>query len=91
MERTKWVDMNHDIAGNDITIHSLNIDWGLVAKQKLLLLEFLDSETPEEFADVWNNTDGQDLITGIVNLIDSLQDQAADQLGEEEIFGGSSE
>ena len=91
MQRTKWVDMNHDIAGNDITIHSLNIVWVLVAKQKLLLLEFLDSETPEEFADVWNNTDGQDLITGIVNLIDSLQDQAADQLGEEEIFGGSSE
>jgi hypothetical protein len=83
--------MNHDIAENEITIHSLNIDWQLVAKQKLLLLEFLDSETPEEFADVWNNANGQDLIEGIVNLMDSLQDQAAEELGEEIIFGGSSE
>ena len=89
MERTKWVDMNHDIAGNDITIHALNVDWGLVAAQKLLLLDFLDSQTPEEFADVWNNANGQDLMDGIVNLIDCLQDQAADQLGEEIIFGVS--
>lgn len=87
MKRTKWVDMNHDIAGNEITIHSLNVDWKLIAKQKLLLLEFLLSETPEEFSDVWNNANGQDLIEGIVNLMDSLQDQAADQLGEETIFG----
>lgn len=58
----------------------------MISKQKTFLLDFLDSETPQEFADVWNNDNGQDLITGIVNLIDSLQDQAAEELGEEAIF-----
>ena len=79
--------MNHDITENEVTVHSLNVDWKLVSKQKALLLDYLDSETPEEFADVWNNANGQDLITGIVNLIDNLQDQAAEELGEEIIFG----
>jgi len=82
------VDMNHNITGNDITIHALNVDWGQMARSKLILLDFLDSETPKEFANVSNSNDGRDLMDGLVNLIDCLQDQAADQIGEEIIFGG---
>ena len=78
--------MNHDIFQHEITRHSLNIDWGLLRKQKQLLLEFLNSESPTDFADVWNNSDGQDLVDGLVNILDYLQDQAAEQLGEEIIF-----
>jgi hypothetical protein len=78
--------VNHAHLEHDITIHSLNLDWELVRKQKIVLLDFLDSESPEDFADCWNNSSGQDLVSGVVNLIDALQDQAAEQLGEEIIF-----
>jgi len=79
--------MNTDIYKNQITIHSLNIDWNLLAKQKKLVLDFLNSESPTDFADVWNNSDGQDLMDGLLNVLDSLQDQAAEELGEEAVFG----
>lgn len=78
--------MNHDLFEDEVTIHSLNVNWELVRKQKALLLDFLDSDSPQDFADCWNNAKGQDLVAGVVNLIDALQDQAAEQLGEEIIF-----
>lgn len=80
--------MNHDLFEHEITIHSLNVDWELFRKQKQLLLDFLDSDSSTDFADVWNNSEGQDLMNGLMNILDYLQDQAAEELGEEAIFGG---
>ena len=49
----------------------LNIDWPLLREQKLSLLQMQDGMTTKE-----NN-----VIDGIINLIDSLQDYAVDELG----------
>jgi len=58
------------------------VDWGLLAKQKVILCEFLlESDIPAERLEA---------IEGIVNLIDDIQDQVADsgQVHESEVFPG---
>ena len=61
----------------------MNIDYHLLRKQKQTLNELIaeQSLTPEH----------QEDLTGLVNFIDDLQDEATDELGvpEAEVFGES--
>lgn len=55
----------------------MNVDWTLLRSQKLTLMQVIATSPP---------TVAEDL-TGILHLIDSLQDEAALFFGEEVIFG----
>ena len=57
------------------------IDWKLLRKQKLHLLEILNDEESSITAEQHIS------IEGIVSLIDSIQDEAAEELSEEKVFG----
>jgi len=56
------------------------IDWKLLRKQKLHLLEILNDEESSITAEQHIS------IEGIVSLIDSIQDKAAEELSEEIVF-----
>ena len=60
-----------------------NIDWKLLRKQKLHLLEILNNEESNMTAEQHQS------IEGIVALLDSLQDEAVDKYGvpEKKVFG----
>lgn len=57
---------------------TLNVDFALLQKQKAELLK-----------QVWN--DDNDLLEGLINLIDDIQDQSVDKNGvtETEVFGAN--
>lgn len=58
------------------------VDWALLRKQKVTLLQVMDTlQTP------WIEEDLQ----GIVNLLDSIQDQAAQVIGNNAVFGDDEE
>lgn len=60
---------------------TLNIDWEALREQKTVLLAQIE---------VLNHrglSHQSDHLTGILNLIDAIQDQAAEQIGEEAVFG----
>jgi hypothetical protein len=59
----------------------------LLREQKLFLLNLPTKDTFDEMSEFWNNTNAQDAVNGLLGLIDTLQDQAAEQLGEGEVFG----
>ena len=77
--------------GTEITMHALALDWVLLREQKLFLLKLFTKDTFDEMSEFWNNNAGQDVIDGLLGLIDTLQDQAAEQLGEVEVFGPPTE
>jgi hypothetical protein len=54
-------------------------------------LNLSTKDTFDEMSEFWNNTNGQDAVNGLLGLIDTLQDQAAEQLGEVEVFGPPTE
>lgn len=58
-----------------------NMDWKLLRKQKLHLLEILNNEESNITAEQHQS------IEGVVSLIDGIQDDAAEELPEEEVFG----
>jgi len=60
-----------------MVINMKNLDWEALRKQKLTLLNVIDTVS---------GTTEEDL-TGIVHLIDHIQDEAAKQVGEETVFG----
>ena len=55
-----------------------NVDWALLRKQKLRLVEL---------ADPHSELGGDADLAGIVGLLDAIQDQAAEVLGEQAVFG----
>lgn len=55
-----------------------NVDFELLAKQKETLVEVIFDMGKGKYA--------EDL-TGILHLLDDIQDQAATQIGEENVFG----
>ena len=62
-------------------INMKKIDWEALRKQKLTLLNVIDEVNPEIIDD----------LTGIVNLIDHIQDEGAKQLDEKTVFGKDTE
>ena len=61
------------------------VDWVLLRKQKLMLLEMMNEFSLTYF----NDAEKEGLAEGLINLIDSIQDYAIDELDktEEEVFG----
>lgn len=57
------------------------IDWKILRKQKLHLLEILNNDESNITAEQHMS------IEGIVCLIDSIQDESAEELSEETVFG----
>lgn len=57
----------------------LKIDWALLRRQKLTLLQVIDKTTPDMALD----------LCGILHLIDCIQDEAAanSEIGIKEVFG----
>ncbi len=83
--------MNPDTSGQEITVHGLAVDWPLLRKQKLFLLGLAMADEFEAMRDVWNNNNGQEALDGVIELLDYLQDQAAEQLGDTVVFGDDSD
>jgi hypothetical protein len=57
----------------------LNIDWALLRRQKLVLMQVIDKATPDVALE----------LCGILHLIDTIQDIAAanSEIGIKEVFG----
>ena len=55
-----------------------NIDWALLARQKTSIFNAIDTAIPSD----------KRLLSGVVSLLDNIQDHAVDQLGipESEVF-----
>jgi hypothetical protein len=64
-----------------VTIDLSNVDWSLLRKQKLTLLK-----TAQRRAKMGESEPAEHL-RGLVHLLDHIQDQAAETLGEEAVFG----
>jgi len=61
----------------NISINVVDVDWELLREQKIqLILTIQDSEIEET----------KDALMGILNLIDTIQDSASEQLGEDVVF-----
>lgn len=54
------------------------VNWKLLRKQKLTLIELLNRKV---------SLKEKDHIDGVLALVDHIQDHAAEQLGEVEVFG----
>ena len=64
-----------------VTIDLSNVDWSLLRKQKLTLLK-----TAQRRAKT-GASEAAEHLRGLVHLLDHIQDQAAEILGEEAVFG----
>jgi len=64
-----------------ITVDLGNVDWSLLRKQKLTLLKTAQRRTKT------GATEAAGHLRGLVHLLDNIQDQAAETLGEEVVFG----
>ena len=62
-----------------VQLDGSNIDWELLRQQKLKLVEMLMGGRV--------SLRRTDALEGVVSLLDDLQDQAAEQLGEAAVFG----
>jgi len=56
------------------------IDWNLLRKQKLMLINLMNEFSLTYF----NNQEREELGEGLINLINSIQDYAVDELGIDE-------
>jgi hypothetical protein len=63
------------------TVDLSNVDWGLLRKQKLSLLKAVKVRAKARASDT------ADHLRGLLHLLDHIQDQAAETLGEEVVFG----
>ena len=64
-----------------VTVDLSNVDWALLRKQKQALLETIRSIEK-------NDDSGKTKpLCGLVHLLDPVQDQAAETLGESVVFG----
>jgi hypothetical protein len=68
-----------------IAMIKLEADWKLLQEQKLELLKVIKKSASRKEDDVANG------LTGLLHLIDGIQDQAAEQLGEDVVFSESGE
>ena len=68
-----------------VTIDFSNVDWKLLRSQKLILLAHMDGVQVTGVA----TTDSPIVraLQGIIYLLDDIQDQAAEIIGEETVFG----
>ena len=73
--------MSKTIKGEQMSKTIKGIDWKLLRKQKLHLLEILDYDESSVTAEQHQS------IEGIVAMIDGIQDEAAKELSEEVVFG----
>ena len=64
-----------------IDVNMSNVDWRLLRKQKLALLEDIHEQSAHGRRKKANH------LRGILHLLDDLQDQAAETAGERAIFG----
>jgi hypothetical protein len=62
------------------------VDWEMLREQKRVLAEMLPAPGRSYESDVRG-----DALSGVLNLLDSIQDDAAKELGEEAVFGKSDE
>jgi hypothetical protein len=78
-EMIDTIESSMPVENENLPPHVKNIDWGLLKQQKLTLLETItyleNNHLPQKFTDD---------LTGILNMIDSLQDDAVDIYGLEE-------
>jgi hypothetical protein len=56
-----------------------NIDWKMLSGQKLIILELISRKNDLTQAE-------DDVLNGMIHLLDEIQDQAAEQLGSENVF-----
>ncbi len=64
-----------------IMIDLSKVDWKLLREQKYALIDLLESIIKR------SANKNRDVTGGIINLLDDIQDQAAEQIGEEKVFG----
>jgi len=69
---------------NDILINIVNTDWKELRKQKVSLIE-----AAKYFSGAGSKrlSEYEEHLTGILHLIDHIQDEAAKQLGDKIVFG----
>ena len=66
--------------------------WKLLRDQKRALLWLVDRQLPDgwtEFIEIESENVGNDLLDGLINFLDHIQDEAAKELGEVVVFGES--
>ena len=66
---------------NRLPVDLSGVDWKMLRRQKESLLRAIS------VVDVHINKKCQEDLTGILHLLDDIQDQAADRLGESAVFG----
>jgi len=67
------------------TVASLEgVNWGLLQNQKLMLVRLYQNRNALKHLSA---TTVDEALSGIVHLLDNIQDQAAEQLGEKAVFG----
>ena len=64
-----------------VTVDLSSVDWGLLRKQKLSLLKAVKIRAKT------GASEAADHLRGLVHLLDHIQDQATETLGEEVVFG----
>jgi hypothetical protein len=69
------------MGGNMVTIKLGNVSWGILREQKKLLISLQGTGTVSQSLHY----------TGLVNLLDEIQDQAAEQVGPHVVFGFDAE
>jgi len=81
---------------SEVKVNVDKVDWKLLQEQKRALLKAITAEEVKLSSGAPTAKDDKvqktiDGLSGILNLLDDVQDQVADQLGEEVVFGESGE
>ena len=80
---------------NDILINIVNTDWKELRKQKVSLIDMTRVIMPaaKYFSGAGSKRllEYEEHLTGILHLIDHIQDEAAKQLGDKIVFGEGDE
>ena len=63
----------------------LNLDWDLLRDQKECLLNVIDRLADRKATDM--EKEEANCLNGIIHMVDDIQDQAAEIIGEEAVFG----
>ena len=66
---------------NEIQVNLSQVDWQLLRKQKQALVEVIHQQSKDFSPAVMNH------LTGLLHLLDHIQDEAAKVLGEKAVFG----
>ena len=70
-----------NLAGGTVTVELDNVDWKMLRKQKETLLETITNPR------ITLSDKAREDLTGILHLLDLVQDQAAEHLGEQTVYG----